>query len=250
VNIVFIRFYEELNDFLPFSKQKVLYSIYLQDNPSIKAVVESEGIPHTEVDLILINGHSVTFQEKVHDNDYISVYPKFESFDISSINVIRLKPLREPKFILDVHLGKLARYMRMLGFDSVYDNSFTDAELIRVSVQENRTLLTRNRKLLMKKEIERGYWIRNEQIFDQVYELFQRFDLKNSIKWFSLCTICNGNLHIVEEELVRKQFPEFKFYQDTSFYQCDQCNHIYWNGSHSARFKNSVIKKILNQPAS
>jgi len=247
VNIAFIRFYEELNDFLPFSKQKILYSIYFRDNPSIKAIIESEGIPHTEVDLVLINGHSVTFQEKVNDNDHISVYPKFELFDISSINVIRLKPLRETKFVLDVHLGKLTRYLRMLGFDSIYDNGFTDVELLRVSMQENRTLLTRNRKLLMRKTVERGYWIRNDKIFDQVFEVFQRFDLTNTIKWFSICTICNGNLHVVEEEIVRKQFPEFKFYPNTFFYQCDQCNHTYWNGSHCERFEKSIIDKILNQ---
>ena len=247
MNIAFIRFYEELNDFLPFSKQKILYSIYFRDNPSIKAIIESEGIPHTEVDLVLINGHSVTFQEKVNDNDHISVYPKFELFDISSINVIRLKPLRETKFVLDVHLGKLTRYLRMLGFDSIYDNGFTDVELLRVSMQENRTLLTRNRKLLMRKTVERGYWIRNDKIFDQVFEVFQRFDLTNTIKWFSICTICNGNLHVVEEEIVRKQFPEFKFYPNTFFYQCDQCNHTYWNGSHCERFEKSIIDKILNQ---
>jgi uncharacterized protein with PIN domain len=247
VNIAFIRFYEELNDFLPFSKQKILYSIYFRDNPSIKAIIESEGIPHTEVDLVLINGHSVTFQEKVNDNDHISVYPKFELFDISSINVIRLKPLRETKFVLDVHLGKLTRYLRMLGFDSIYDNGFTDVELLRVSMQENRTLLTRNRKLLMRKTVERGYWIRNDKIFDQVFEVFQRFDLTNTIKWFSICTICNGNLHVVEEEIVRKQFPEFKFYPNTFFYQCDQCNHTYWNGSHCERFEKSMIEKILNR---
>lgn len=247
MNIAFIRFYEELNDFLPFSKQKILYSIYFRDNPSIKAIIESEGIPHTEVDLVLINGHSVTFQEKVNDNDHISVYPKFELFDISSINVIRLKPLRETKFVLDVHLGKLTRYLRMLGFDSIYDNGFTDVELLRVSMQENRTLLTRNRKLLMRKTVERGYWIRNDKIFDQVFEVFQRFDLTNTIKWFSICTICNGNLHVVEEEIVRKQFPEFKFYPNTFFYQCDQCNHTYWNGSHCERFEKSMIEKILNR---
>ena len=246
MNIACIRFYEELNDFLPFSKQKISYSISFRDNPNIKAIIESEGIPHTEVDLILINGHLVTFQEKVYNNDQISVYPKFESFDISSINVIRLKPLREPKFVLDVHLGKLTRYLRMLGFDSIYDKGVTDVELVMISTQEKRTLLTRDRKLLMRKTVERGYWIRNDKIFDQVFEVFQRFDLTNAIKWFSICTICNGKLHVVEEEIVRQQFQEFKFYPNTFFYQCDQCNHIYWNGSHCERFEKSIIENILN----
>ena len=248
--MIFIRFYEELNDFLPIFKQKTSYAVYFRENPTIKAIIESEGIPHTEVDLILMNGHSVTFQEKIHNNDYISVYPMFESFDISSVNVIRSKPLRELKFILDVHLGKLARYMRMLGFDSIYEKGFTDVELIRASIHENRALLTRNRNLLMRKTVDRGYWIRNEKVFDQVFEVLHRFDLTNAIKWFSICTICNGKLNVVEEDVVRKQFPDFKFYPDTCFYRCDRCNHTYWNGSHCERFKKSIIEKISNQPIS
>lgn len=247
MNTAFIRFYEELNDFLPISKRKISYPVYFRDNPSIKSVIEAEGIPHTEVDLILVNGTAGNFQEKVCNNDSISVYPVFESFDISSLNVIRLKPLREPKFVLDVHLGKLARYLRMLRFDSVFQQGYTRIDLVRVSIQEKRAILTRDRKLLMRKEVERGYWIRSEMIFDQVSEVLQRFDLTKAIKWFSICTRCNGNILTVEEKIVRKEFPNYSFYPNTLFYQCDHCNHIYWRGSHCERFEQSMADKVLNQ---
>ncbi|MCK9421496.1 MAG: Mut7-C ubiquitin/RNAse domain-containing protein [Bacteroidales bacterium] len=244
MNIAFIRFYEELNDFLPPLKRKVVYPVHFKDSPSIKSIIESEGIPHTEVDLILINGNAVSFKEKVNPDDQISVYPVFESFDISPINVIRLKPLRDPKFVLDVHLGKLARYLRMLGFDSVYDYRYNTDEILRISILEKRAILTRNRKLLMKKELEMGYWVRSEMSFNQVSEIIQRFDLKNQIRLFSICTICNGRLQPVEKETVMNQHPGFKFYPGTAFYQCNDCLHTFWYGTHCERFKNAVTERV------
>lgn len=245
MNTAFIRFYEELNDFLPSSKQKVTYPVTFRDNPSVKSVIESEGIPHTEVDLILINGDSAPFQEKVNHNDRISVYPVFESMDISPVNVIRLKPLRETKFVLDVHLGKLARYLRMLGFDTVFYRDLTDMDLVSISILEKRSLLTRDRRLLMRKDLERGYWIRHELVLDQVYEVFQRFDLSGSVRWFSICTLCNGKLQVVEEKKAREQLPDFIFTENAVFYQCEICHHVYWNGSHGERFKQSIDEKVL-----
>jgi len=249
VNIAYIRFYEELNDFLPPSKQKVIYPVYYHDNPAIKSIIESEGIPHPEVDLILINGESVSFHEKVRNEDYISVYPVFESFDISSINVIRLKPLRDPKFVLDVHLGKLSRYMRMLGFDSIYNQGYKHNELAGISAKEKRSILTRDKKLLMRKNVERGYWIRSEKINDQVSEVIQRFDLKNSIRLFSICTLCNGSLYPEAEKTVRLDFPAFNFYPGTMFYRCNHCHHTYWKGSHCVKFEKSITEIIMDKPA-
>jgi uncharacterized protein with PIN domain len=248
VNVAYIRFYEELNDFLPPSKRKVLRPVYFNETPSVKSIIESEGIPHPEVDLILINSESVPFHEKVRNGDHISVYPVFESFDISSVNMIRLKPLREPKFVLDVHLGKLTRYLRMLGFDSVYDQGYKDEELVSISALEKRSILTRDRKLLMRKQVERGYWIRSEMIIEQVSEVIQRFDLEDSIRLFSLCTLCNGYLRPADEKTVMLSFPAHEFFPGTMFYCCDRCHHIYWKGSHSERFERSVMEKIMNKP--
>src|SRR5512135_1025869 len=138
MNTAFIRFYEELNEFLPPGRRKILQPVSFDGVPSVKSLIESEGIPHTEVDLVLVNGNSVSFSEKAGDQDHISVYPVFESFDISGVQALHLKPLRESRFVADVHLGKLARYLRMMGFDTRYNNSYSGDELVRISLEEHR----------------------------------------------------------------------------------------------------------------
>jgi hypothetical protein len=128
---LYFRFYEELNDFLPEEKRKTQFNHNYIDRGSVKDVIESFGIPHTEVDLILVNGDSVRFDYLINDGDDISVYPVFESLDITNAQHLRPKPLRNPKFIADVHLGKLARYLRMMGFDVLYKNDFDDNEIVK-----------------------------------------------------------------------------------------------------------------------
>ena len=131
-----IRFYEELNDFLPQDQRKTDVSHELKQARSIKDLIESIGVPHTEIDLIIVNGESVDFNYLVHDGDYISVYPVFESLDISPLNHCQSTPLRNTRFVLDTHLGRLAAYLRMLGFDTLYRNDYDDPELARISVDE------------------------------------------------------------------------------------------------------------------
>jgi uncharacterized protein len=234
---IFLRFYEELNDFLPLQKRKVEYVVAFKGGPSVKQVIEAEGVPHAEVDLVLINGIPVTFGTKVADNDHVSVYPVFESLDISSVNVLRLKPLREPRFVLDVHLGKLARYMRMLGFDVLYENTYSDDELVEISVNGKRTILTRDLRLLMRKEVTRGYWIRHQMINDQLKEVMERLDLTTLVSCYSRCTACNGILLEADESKAKELLPDHVFYPQTKFYRCTSCGHLYWNGSHCERFE-------------
>ena len=145
---IYIRFYEELNDFLPEERKKKRFEHQFIDRTSVKDLIESLGVPHTEVDLILVNGKSVNFKYLINDSDDISVYPVFESLDISEVQHLRPKPLREPKFICDVHLGKLARYLRMMGFDVFYKNNFDDEEIVRISLKERRAILTKTEEYL------------------------------------------------------------------------------------------------------
>ncbi len=126
------RFYAELNDFLPPSKRLVPFSYPFEVSGSVKDMIESLGVPHTEVDLILANGESVGFSYLVRDGDRISVYPVFESIDIAPIVRVRPQPLRDPRFVLDTHLGRLASYLRMLGFDTLYQSDYQDEELLRI----------------------------------------------------------------------------------------------------------------------
>ena len=150
---VYIRFYEELNDFLPVDKRKIRFPHSFIGRVSVKDLIESFGVPHTEIDLILINTESVGFNYIVNDEDDISVYPVFESFDIKEVQHLRPRPLREPKFILDVQLGLLTKYMRMLGIDSSYKNSYIKNEIINFSINERRAILTKDRNLLKRNEV-------------------------------------------------------------------------------------------------
>jgi uncharacterized protein with PIN domain len=242
---VTLRFYEELNDFLPPNKRKKRFEHNFINRTSVKDMIESLGIPHAEVDLILVNGASVNFSYLVNDNDYISVYPVFESIDITNLQRLRAKPLRKPKFILDVHLGTLAKYMRMLGLDTVYKNNFKDAEIIEISLKEKRAILTKDRGILKRSEVTHGYWIRSTKIDNQLVEVIHRFDLKSQIKELSRCLLCNSLLKKIAREKVIHRLPQkVKEYQK-EFYYCKKCNKIFWKGSHYTRMKGIIDRLKL-----
>ena len=175
---VSIRFYEELNDFLSPEKRKTEFKVSLKDRPSIKKLIESLGVPHREVDLILINGRSVPFSFLLRDQDRISVYPMFEAFDISTVTKLRDKPLRKPKFILDTDLGELANYLRDFGFDALYRNDYAKSHIVDRSIVEKRTILTKSRKLLLRKGVVRGYRVKSIKPSKQFDEIIRHFDLK------------------------------------------------------------------------
>src|SRR5437763_4189643 len=196
------RFYAELNDFLaPGSRMKLLARRF-DVSASVKDFIESFGVPHTEVDLVLVNGVSVDFSRAVHDGDYVSVYPVFESLDVSSVSRVRPSPLRALRFILDVHLGRLAAYLRMAGFDALYRNHASDEDLADIVVRERRVLLTRDRYLLMRTDVDRGYWIRSTEPKQQLVEALRRFDLGRAMRPFTRCMECNSILEKVRRESV------------------------------------------------
>lgn len=232
MNQVKIRFYEELNDFLPKSYRKkwLIYEFTWKD--TVRNALESFGVPHTEVDLVLVNGQSVTFDEELKDGDTVSVYPVFESIDISEITKLRQGPLRKTAFILDVHLGKLTGYLRMLGFDCLYRNNLEDDEIIRLASEQQRIILTRDKGILRNKKVTHGYYLRSDVPKEQVIEIIRRFDLKSQIKPFTRCMNCNGLLERVSKEEVSSMLQENtrKYYHE--FYRCASCGNIYWKGGH------------------
>ena len=111
------RFYEELNDYLPPGLRKRTITREITGTPSVKDAIEALGVPHTEIDLILVDGRSVRFDCRLRGGERVAVYPEFERFDITPLHRLRPKPLREPRFVADVHLGTLARFLRLLGFE-------------------------------------------------------------------------------------------------------------------------------------
>ncbi|MEE4197277.1 MAG: Mut7-C RNAse domain-containing protein [Bacteroidales bacterium] len=227
-----IRFYEELNDFLPAKHRKKPVSFDVQINTSVKDAIEALGIPHTEVDLILVNSHPVDFSYNLKPGDYISVYPKFESIDISLVTRVREEPLRSTKFILDVHLGQLAKYLRILGFDSVYTNSLEDQEIIDQSLAEHRIILTRDYGILKHRKVTHGYYVRSQDSRIQLKEVIRRFDLKKKLKPFTRCSLCNGIIQKVNKGEIDHLLEEKTKRHFNHFYQCSSCRKIYWEGTH------------------
>lgn len=241
------RFHNELNDFLPLNKQKKFFSYLFNGNPSIKDPIEAIGIPHTEVDLIVANGGSVGFGYRLQHGDNVEVYPAGADIRLKSIVKLRNEPLRKYAFILDVHLGKLARMLRMLGFDTVYEIDYDDPEIIRRALSEHRIIITRDRLLLHSKVVIHGYCVRSTDSEEQLYEVFDRFDLYSHIQPFYRCMVCNCKVRSVEKsEILHLLEPKTIIYYD-EFYKCDGCKRIYWKGSHHGRLKDKLEKIIQFQ---
>lgn len=238
------RFYEELNDFLPPERRKIVFEHEFRHRGSIKDMIEALGVPHTEVELILVNGESVGFDYIVRDGDRVSVYPTFESVDISPQLKVRPAPLRISRFVLDTHLGTLARYLRLCGFDTLYRNDYDDVELAHISAAEKRILLTRDRGALKRKIVTHGYFIRNDKPRLQLDEVFSRFDLYNAVRPFKRCARCNGLLHEVEKaEIAGRIEPATRRYYE-AFRACSGCGRVYWRGSHFAHIRR-LIHSVL-----
>lgn len=235
-----VRFYAELNDFLPPERRQVAFRHFFYGQPSVKDIIESLGVPHTEVDLILINGESADFSRRVQDGDRVSVYPVFESIDISPVLKIRPAPLREIRFVLDTHLGKLALYLRMLGFDALYRNDFSDEELASISAREHRILLSRDRGLLKRSEVTRGYCVRANDPFEQLEEVLRRFDLDRKIQPFERCLHCNQLLEPALKEEVEDRLPPGVRELYDEFCLCPGCGRVYWEGTHFKRMEGFV----------
>ncbi len=239
------RFYEELNDFLPEQKRKKSFSYRFSGSPSVKDAIEAIGVPHSEVDLILVNGESVTFSHHLSEEDNVSVYPVFECLDISPVNRLRENPLRDTRFILDVHLGKLAKYLRMTGFDTLYERHYSDSEIVDISRNEKRIILTRDVGILKYKRVTHGYWIRSQDPVEQFREVIRHFDLSSQFQPFQRCMHCNGVIEKTSKsQIIQHLKPRTRQYYN-DFYQCARCKKVYWKGSHVKRMQelmNSIEK--------
>jgi len=242
------RFYAELNDFLPPSRRGAPFAHSFFGRPAVKDAIEALGVPHTEVDLVLLDGESVDFRAPLFDGARVCVFPVFESIDIRSITRVRPQPLREPRFVLDVHLGRLAAYLRMLGFDVLFTPEAADQKLARIAQSERRILITRDRDLLKRSAVSHGYWIRESSPRLQVIEVLQRFDLLASIAPFERCIRCNQPLVPAERADVENRLPARVRERHAEFRTCSSCGRIYWKGSHHQRMQ-QMISELRHQVA-
>lgn len=237
------RFYSSLNDFLLPHYRQVEFVRHIKDQGSIKDAIEAIGVPHPEIGLLLVNGMSVGFEYLVQENDYISVYPLFTRLDIATVSQVQPPPLMQIRFVLDVHLGKLATYLRLLGFDALYRNDYEDEELAQISSREQRILLTQDRGLLKRSIVTYGYAVRSDHPEEQMIEVLDRFELHQAITPFQRCPQCNGQLAIVEKAAIQDQIPYYtRLYYD-EFAQCQSCQQIYWKGAHYGRIK-ALIDRV------
>ncbi len=234
------RFYAELNDFLPPEQRQKDLTYRFWGNPSVKDAIEALGVPHPEVDLILVNQQSVDFNYRLQSGDRVAVYPVFELLDISTVTRLRPKPLRTPRFILDCNLGKLTRKLRMLGFDCLYQNNYSDQQVVEIACQQKRIILTRDIGLLKNKRVTHGYWVRATDPLQQLNEVVKKFDLFSAIRPFSRCLDCNGQIQEVPRSAVKGKVPDRVFRTFHQFFTCNTCQKIYWQGSHYQRMLDSI----------
>jgi uncharacterized protein with PIN domain len=229
------RFYEELNDFLPPALRQREFERACAGAATVKHMMEALGVPHTEVELILINGESSGFDQILREGDRVAVYPTFEAFDVTPLLRLRDHPLRVTRFVADVHLGGLAHLLRMTGFDTLFDTEFEDSAIAAVASLDHRIVLTRDCKLLKRREITHGCFVRARKSALQLREVFERLDLARSARPFTLCVHCNAPLRGVDKSLVQQRVPAPVFDCYERFSNCDVCGRIFWEGRHRQR---------------
>jgi uncharacterized protein with PIN domain len=218
------RLLDDLDFFLRPSLRGQDVTLTFGEDQSVKHLIESLGVPHTEIGEIRVDGKPVGMGYLVQDGEQVEVrYTAPQQLP------------EQPRFVLDGHLGRLASHLRMLGLDSLYNSDYADDELVEISVQEERILLSRDRRLLMHKVILHGYCLRSLKSDEQIREVVRRYNLQDWIKPFSRCMRCNHPLEPVSKEQVLDRLePLTKLYFE-EFHICPACNQVYWKGSHVER---------------
>lgn len=231
------RFYEELNDFLAPERRRREFSAACARAATTKHMIEALGVPHTEVELILVNGESVGFDRPLQDGDRVAVYPRFETLDITPLLRVREWPLRATRFVADAHLGGLARLLRMAGFDTLYRNDYHDREVADIAIREGRVVLTRDRELLKLRDITHGCYVHALKPAQQLSEIVDRLDLARSLRPFTLCMVCNAPLRAIDKAQVLEKLPPSVRANCERFTICQLCGRIFWEGSHWKRMQ-------------
>lgn len=230
------RFYEELGDFLSPERRKRSFLHAFDGTPAVKDRIEALGVPHTEVDLILVDGEPVGFHHRLRGGERVAVYPMFECFELGSATRLRPTPLREPRFVLDVHLGRLASYLRLLGFDTLYRNDYGDEELLAISRTQHRILLTRDTGLLKRTAVTHGAFLHATDSRRQLREVCDRFQLDERIAPFTRCARCNGAVAPLTSGIAEPDERDTRRERDR-FSRCVRCGQVYWPGSHLVRLR-------------
>ncbi len=239
--VVTFRFFGALNDFLPPDRRARAVRCPFRGPQSVKHLIETLRVPHPEVGGLRVNGRGVTFDYLPQDGDRIAVYPVGAA---NGCPPLRPPLARPPRFLADNHLGRLTAYLRLLGFDTLYDPAWDDADLADQAGSQGRVLLTRDRRLLFRAVVTYGYWVRSCHPGEQIREVVTRFDLASLAQPFSRCLRCNGRLQAVPKQAVLHRLePKTRRYYD-DFCQCARCGQVYWEGSHFERLERIIAQAL------
>ena len=235
-----ISFFGSLNDFLPQNRKNSHHWVAFEDGRGVKDLVESLGVPHSEIDVLIVNGTSVNFGFRLNGKSHIEVYPCFTAPQKDSLLHLQPPVPENPSFILDVHLGKLTHLLRMMGFDSLYRNNFRDKEIVEIAHDQNRIILTRDKGILKYRLVSSGYWVRSTDTNIQIKEVTSRFSLCSRKKPFTICMECNGKLKPVQKQEIESLLEENTVKYFTKFAKCSNCGKIYWEGSHYLMLRDRI----------
>jgi uncharacterized protein len=232
---VVVRLYGDLADFVPAARRTGALAVSLRGRVAVKDVLESAGVPHPEIDVVLVDGEAVGFDRVVAGGERIAAFPRFRSLDLGETR--RAGPAEAPpaRFVLDVHLGRLARLLRLAGFDADLDPARDDAEIVRSACASGRTILTRDVGLLKRGAVRHGAFVRSEEPLRQFVEVGRRFGLRALAAPFTRCLVCNGRLVAVPREDAEPLVPDGIASRHDAFVTCGRCRRVYWAGSHHAR---------------
>ncbi|RYZ34907.1 MAG: twitching motility protein PilT [Myxococcaceae bacterium] len=232
-----VRFHGALNDFLAPERRGVAFTHVLQGSPSVKDLIESLGPPHPEVDVVLVDDEPVGFEHRAEADTSLAVYPVHLAPRLPPESRVG-PPLPDmPRFVLDVGLGRLSGFLRMLGFDTLWRNDFADDHLARLSRQESRVLLTRDLGVLKRSEVVHGYFPRATDPAHQLVEVVRRYALTSRMRPFSRCMACNAPLSNATPDEVQGRVPEGVAGRHSHFRQCPGCQRVFWPGTHHDRMQ-------------
>lgn len=237
---IFINFHEQLNFFLKDRHKGRSIKYPLTRRASVKDIIESFGIPHTETGCILFNNTLVDFSFVPESCGTLQVDAILEPFKLLQPSLLRPKPADNIKFIADVNVIKLGRLLILLGFDVVFSSSWSDKNIADMADKTGRIVLTRDTGLLKRSKIVFARRIRADLPYDQLVETIRFFGLAPLISLFSRCTQCNRKLNPVpKKEVLHLLEPKTKLYFN-SFFQCPECKKVFWRGSHYDHILNKM----------
>lgn len=200
---------------------------------TVKDAVEACSVPHTEVGLLLVDGASVGFAARLAPDATTDVYPWSALPADAPPSRVAPEPLPATRFLLDVHLHRLAELLRLVGLDARYDADADDAHLAEAAVVDRRWLLTRDRRLLMRATVTHGYLVRADAPHEQLREVVARFGLGGALAPMTRCARCNAALEpVAKAEIAHRLEPGTRAAYDR-FARCTGCDRLYWRGAHA-----------------